>query len=259
MGPIALFDKSFLQALSVDESVWFDCFFYPNICPLFYVETLADLGKALKPGRKAEHEVASIAEKSPQLHGGPNVFHGDLCVADLMGQPISMARRIVAGGGRRVRVDGKPGVVYEASPESQAFSRWQDGRFFAVEYQFARTWRKAVAEVDLKGAAKHFRALGIDSKSCRTLEDAKNKKLSTEVVSASTRGLQRLLLCMSRLGVPNRLQRQILQAWKEKGCPTLVEYTSYAAYVATVDLFFHAAIAARLIGEERPSNRVDVA
>ena len=43
MGPIILFDKSALQALSVDESVWFDQFFIPVICPIFFVETLADL------------------------------------------------------------------------------------------------------------------------------------------------------------------------------------------------------------------------
>ncbi len=42
MGPITLFDKSFLQSLSIDESVWFDNFFYSVICPIFYVETLAE-------------------------------------------------------------------------------------------------------------------------------------------------------------------------------------------------------------------------
>lgn len=45
MVPIALFDKSFLQSLSVDKSVWFDHFFLPVVCPLFFVETLADLTK----------------------------------------------------------------------------------------------------------------------------------------------------------------------------------------------------------------------
>jgi hypothetical protein len=37
MGPIALFDKSFIQSLSVDESVWFDHFFMPVVCPIFFV------------------------------------------------------------------------------------------------------------------------------------------------------------------------------------------------------------------------------
>lgn len=30
MGPIALFDESFLQKLTVDEAVWFDHFFMRN-------------------------------------------------------------------------------------------------------------------------------------------------------------------------------------------------------------------------------------
>jgi hypothetical protein len=69
MGLIALFDKSFLQSLSVDESVWFDHFFIPNICPLFYVETLADLEKSVREGRTPEREVGRIAEKTPVMRG----------------------------------------------------------------------------------------------------------------------------------------------------------------------------------------------
>jgi hypothetical protein len=63
MGPIALFDKSFLQSLTVDESVWFDHFFLAVVSPFFYVETLADLGKSLGGGRTPEDEVRIIAEK----------------------------------------------------------------------------------------------------------------------------------------------------------------------------------------------------
>ncbi len=54
MGPTVLFDKSFLQSLTVDESVIFDHFFIAVICPLFYVETLADFEKAVRQGRTPE-------------------------------------------------------------------------------------------------------------------------------------------------------------------------------------------------------------
>ena len=67
MGPIALFDKSFLQSLSLDESVWFAHFFMPVVCPLFYVETLADLEKAVRAGRTPEQEVGIIARKFPEV------------------------------------------------------------------------------------------------------------------------------------------------------------------------------------------------
>ena len=53
MGPITIFDKSALQALSMDEAVWFDAFFLANVVPVFYVETLADLEKEIGDGQDA--------------------------------------------------------------------------------------------------------------------------------------------------------------------------------------------------------------
>jgi len=80
MGPIILFDKSALQALSIDESVWFDQFFVSVICPIFFVETLADLEKSIRTGRTPEEEVGLIAVRTPQMSGQPNVNHIDLCI-----------------------------------------------------------------------------------------------------------------------------------------------------------------------------------
>lgn len=257
MGPIALFDKSFLQALSVPESVWFDHYFYPNICPLFYVETLADLEKELKAGRRSEHEVAALAEKTPEMHGGPNVFHGELVAASLMGYEVPMNHRIVVAGGRPVRSRGKSGVVYETSPEAKAFSRWQAGRFMEVEWQFARVWRDAVNGIDLAAGARHLRAMGITSKSCKTLKDAKD--LADAVVCGQSNRLERMSLGFALLGVPTKVQRGILDRWRKSGCPPFHEFAPYAAHVATVDLFFHFSLAAGLIGEERRSNKVDMA
>jgi hypothetical protein len=103
MGPVALFDKSFLQSLSLDESVWFDQFYIPNISPLFYVETLADLDKEISKGRTAEQVVGNIAEKTPQVSGVPNVHHSELLLANLLRQPISMSNRPIVAGGRPVK------------------------------------------------------------------------------------------------------------------------------------------------------------
>ena len=92
MGPITLFDKSFLQALSTDEAVWFDNFFYPVIAPLFYIETLADLWKKPREGKTAEQEVGIIAAKTPQMRGGPCYFHHQLCINDLLGKHCATHR-----------------------------------------------------------------------------------------------------------------------------------------------------------------------
>src|SRR5215468_8935772 len=126
MGPIALFDKSFLQSLSLDESVFFDHFFMAVICPLFYVETLADLEKRVREGRTPEQEVGIIADKAPEMSGGPCAFHMDLAAMNLLGVSVPMDGRIPTTGGRPVRVDGKPGFVHPVSPEAEAFNRWQN-------------------------------------------------------------------------------------------------------------------------------------
>jgi len=132
MGPITLFDKSFLQSLSLDESVWFDHFFYPVISPLFYVETLADLEKAVRHGRTPEQEVGIIADKTPDLHGGPCIHHVNLCLANMMGNQIPLNGRIPVAGGRPVKSNGQSGKVFETLPEAEAFKRWQKGGFLVV-------------------------------------------------------------------------------------------------------------------------------
>ena len=121
--PIALFDKSFLQSLSLDESVWFDHFFLTNVCPLFYVETMADLEKSPRKGRTEEDEVKIIADKFPQMHGMPCAHHTELCTANLLGRGVPMTGQILlAGPAQLVKTDGKSGAIYEPSPEAEAFS-----------------------------------------------------------------------------------------------------------------------------------------
>src|SRR2546422_918970 len=93
MGPILIFDKSALELLSVDESVWLDTFFWCNITPLFYVEVLADLAKPAKRGRVARTPtmiVAEIAVKTPSTGSYPNAPHHELVLADLAGAEIEM-------------------------------------------------------------------------------------------------------------------------------------------------------------------------
>jgi hypothetical protein len=56
MGPITLFDKSFLEMLNVDEAALFDALFSANICPIFYTEVLADLDK-MPPGERSQEKI----------------------------------------------------------------------------------------------------------------------------------------------------------------------------------------------------------
>jgi hypothetical protein len=98
MGPNILFDKSFLQSLSVDESVFFDHFFFPGVCPLFFVETLADLEKAVREGRTPDQEVGIIATKVPEMSGAQMAHHSRVALQSLLGNSLpTSARNAVLG------------------------------------------------------------------------------------------------------------------------------------------------------------------
>lgn len=258
MGPIALFDKSFLQSLSLDESVWFDHFFYPTICPLFYVETLADLSKSGGSGRTPEDEVRIIADKTPVQAGGPCIHHRELCIANLMGHPVPMTGQIPIAGGRIVKgPDGKRGVVYDHSPEAQAFARWQQGAFGEIERKFAAGWRRMLTTLDLSTTANRMRTLGINPKECNSVERV--HAIATALVHHREKPFDQMALLFACLEIPPDLQRTVLQRWSLDQYRPLAEYAPYAAHVLVVELFFQIALAANLISADRASNRVDVA
>lgn len=257
MGPVALFDKSFLQSLSLDESVWFDHFFYPTICPLFYVETLADLTKSDGAGRSPEEGVRIIADKTPVQAGGPCVHHRDLCVANLMGRPVPMNGQIPVAGGRMVKgPDGKRAVVYDQSPEAQAFQRWQRGEFREIERKFASGWRRMLTTLDLPAVAQRMRTLGISPKECKTVEKA--YAIAAALVHQREQPIDQMALLFAFLEFPPDLQRAVLQRWSIDQYRPLAEYAPYAAHVLVVELFFQIALAAHLISADRASNRVDI-
>jgi len=257
VGPITLFDKSFLQSLSVDESVWFDHFFLSNVCPLFYVETLADLEKAVRKGRTPEQEVGTIADKFPEMNSSPNAHHASLCLGDLMGHSVPMTGQIPLMCGRPVRVGGRTGVVYQESPEAAAFRRWQRREFLEIERVYAKAWRKALATLDLAEIARASKAIGISGDSCTTLQQA--KAVADGVVNARDNPRERIELALLFLNVPQECHGEIVERWRTAGYPSLATYAPYAAYVLTIEIFFQVALAAHLIASERPSNRVDIA
>lgn len=253
MGPILIFDKSTLQSLSIDEAVWLDTFYYANITPLFFVETLADLEKEVAAGRTPEQVVGGLAEKTPIRGGGPNVHHGALCLANLLGDPVLMDNRILLAGGRCVIADGRRGVIFERPPEMEALERWKQGEFLDVERLFARAWRRALSELDLANTTARL----IGGARIRDLADA--KRAAEEFVRQDRERYGVLSFALDRLQIPNQFRGDIIRRWKAEGGPRLVDYAPYAAYVLTVEMFFSLAMGAGLESTERRSHKIDLA
>jgi hypothetical protein len=260
MGPIVLFDKSFLQSLSVDEAVWFDHFFMPVVCPIFFVETLADLTKQPRPGstRTPQEEVRILADKSPVMSASPCVHHMHLAISNLLGHSAPHLGQVPIAGGRPVRnKEGKPGVVFEKSPEAESFSRWQRSEFFEVERDAASSWRAMLASLNLPEVAQGMRQLGITPKNCKSINEAYG--IAAGLVHSRAEPEVQVGLLFTFLNVPHHLRGQIIQDWSSAGFPPLAYHAPFAAHVLTVEIFFQIALAANLISTERTSNRADIA
>jgi hypothetical protein len=253
MGPVALFDKSFLQALSLDEAVWFDRFLSGVICPIFFVETLADLAKEPSKRRPAEVIVRELALRSPEMGSIICGFHIDLVISNLLGQDIPLDGRVPRSGSRPVKF----GTVYEKTLEDLAFQRWERGEFYEVERTAASIWRRQLSEIDLTVIARELKALGINGKSCKTLEDARD--FARAIVNGTQKAMSRFALAFAFFNVPTRFHQQIAARWERTGRQPFDKFAPYAAFALTIEVFFQIALAANQIAAERPSNRTDIA
>ena len=257
MGPLTLFDKSFLQSLSLDEAVWFDGFFSPVTCPIFFVETLADLAKSTTK-RSPDTEVRIIADKTPSLHSYPVAFHARLATGNLLGHAIPMDSRVpISNSFKYVSGGGTSGAVFDESEELKAFSRWQDGKFHEVERLFASLWRNLLNDADLSAVPRALQSLGINGKSCKSLTEA--EALAQSVTNTTRFPSLPLSMAVKLMNLPRYQHGPLMQAWKDAGQPSLSTFAPYAAYALTVEIYFHIALAAGLESSKRPSNRIDMA
>jgi len=255
MGPSVVFDKSALQALSMDESVWFDQFLMGNITPLFYVETLADLEKGVRKGKTPEQVVGGLAAKTP-LEAVPNVHHRRMYLQELAGDPQPMdGRPVLAGGTPKRAPDGKVALHFKEFPEAAALARWQNGEFIEIERMVAKDWRRELAEQDVDariGVLKNILPTGLRISNLSGL-----KTFIDEFCSQSDKHV--LNLMMDVLDVPGPGRPKVIHKWELAGKPPLNRFAPYAIHVFKVDLLYYLGIYRGFISGERASNKADMA
>ncbi|RUX02654.1 hypothetical protein EOA30_17665, partial [Mesorhizobium sp. M8A.F.Ca.ET.059.01.1.1] len=254
-----MFDKSFLQMLSVDEAVIFDALFPTVIAPVYYAEVLADLAKEPKHGGPAERAVSTLAGKTPIMHCYPTAYHAYVIASELNGQKVPMDGRPTRPGGRASRGrDGKTTIIYDEAPETIAFSRWQDQKFEELEHEFAARWRAQLAASDHAAAAKLIKGHLKIADDPKNLDDA--FAIAQRVVNGDGQAFLALkTACELLLQLPDRDFRDVGEKWKAAGRPKLGDYAPYTAYCLVVDIFFYVAVDKKMISPDRPSNWIDIA
>jgi hypothetical protein len=196
-----------------------------------------------------------IADKTPEMHGNLSAFHGHICVAELLGYRIPMTGRIMLPRGRPVRYGNQSGVVFEEAPEIQALRRWQEGKFREVEHIFARLWRGMLSLADFDKVARTLKGLGLRPARCKRLEDAKH--IADAVINSYDNPNERIRLTFWLLGIPKKLQNDILLRWTLEEQPPLTKFAPYASFVLSVQVFFQIARATNLISK-KPATVMDI-
>lgn len=144
-GPVLIFDKSSLESLTLDEAVLLDNFYTSNVVPLFFVECLADLERAMVRMKSTpEQLVGSLATRTPDMQACANVHHLSILQEELLGRfdLDSVLLRPVRSGGRPVQLGDSKGMVFLATQEEEAVQRWARREFLELERGIARGWRR---------------------------------------------------------------------------------------------------------------------
>jgi hypothetical protein len=256
-GPSIIFDKSSLESLSLDEAVLMDNFYMSNITPLLYVECLADLEKQMRSNSTPEQLVGSLADRTPEAQGMPNVHHLSILQGELSRQ-FDLAQvhgRVAVAGGEPVQLGDKKGFVFRRTPEAEAFERWTCREFLDVERNLAKQWRRALTGIDLNalscsvlGELGHWRKP-------KDLEDAKH----LADIAIDTMDPEWLLrFGLNLLGVPEATE-WVLQEWISRRRPPLREHVPYFIFMLTINIFFCLVLPTQLLRNVKASHQIDLA
>lgn len=254
MGPSALFDKSFLQSLSVDEAVWFDHFMLPVICPIFIVETLGDLYKEGK-NRKGIDDLKYLAHKAPEKDGHPTIAHWKLINSELKGQRLTLDFRPHLEGGRPTLLNGRKGLTFDHIEEFKTFERWKNEEFEEVEKTLAKSWRNYLENGSISIEDNFLNSISPPKQQIKTIKDVAEHSKGMLLSISNEYSLFDYIF--SNFNIP-QTERQYIYALYQQSKPTPFHLQfPYLHHILTVECFFFLGVRASLIAAERLTNHVD--
>ncbi|MGB6874454.1 MAG: hypothetical protein WBD87_00330 [Candidatus Acidiferrales bacterium] len=234
-----------------------DNFFMSNITPLFFVECLADLEKAIRSKSTPEQLVGSLAARTPESQSYPNVHHSTILRGELAGRIDlkTVHGRVMLAGGRHVQLGDKKGVIFEHSPEAEAVSRWCKREFLELERNIARQWRRALTGIDLKAMVQSVASALGPWRKPNSLQDARNMA-DTIIDNMDQEWLIRFGLNL--LGAPETVE-YVVNTWVQKRRPPLRDHLPYFVFMLKINIFFCLVLPTQLLSNVKPSHKVDLA
>jgi hypothetical protein len=256
-GPILIFDKSSLESLNLDEAVLLDNFYLSNITPLFFVECLADLEKAIKSSSTPEQLVGSLADRTPDMQACVNVHHMTILKGELsrLFDLKSAHYRPHIAGGKPVQLGDSKGMFFQRSEEEEALNRWTHREFIELERGFAKKWRNALSQIDLDAMVKRVMGELGHWRKPKSLDEA--KKIADTIIDYMDPEWL-IGFGLDLLGVPEATE-WVRNDWVSKRRPPLRDHLPYFIFMLTINIFFCLVLPAQLLRDIKPSHQIDLA
>lgn len=257
-GPSLIFDKSSLESLNLDEAVLLDNFYRSTITPLFFVECLADLEKAIRSKSTPEQLVGSIAARTPESQCCANVHHTTILQGELARKfnLNEIVERPMIAGGKPVQLEDKKGMLFQRSPEEEALERWTRREFLGVERSFAKEWRAAIMRINHDDLVKAVRAGVGNWRKPKSLPDAKEM---ADFIIDNMDPEWLIGFGLELLGVPVTATALVRSDWTARRRPAIREYLPYFTLMLTINVFFSLVLPTQLLRDVKPSHQIDLA
>jgi hypothetical protein len=256
-GPSLIFDKSSLESLNLDEATLLDNFYRSSITPLFFVECLADLEKAIKSRSTPEQLVGSLAMRTPDAQSCAHAHHRRILGQELSGHLdlSQVLERPMVPHGEPVQLGDKRGIVFRRSPEEEALERWTRGEFLEVERCHAKVWRQAIMRINHDDLVKIITAGVGHWRKPKSLEDAK-QIADTIIDNMDPEWL--IGFGLELLDIPEATV-YVRRTWTEKRKPPIRDYLPYLTLMLTINIFFSLVVQTPLLRNVKQSHQVDLA
>lgn len=234
-----------------------DNFYMSTVTPLFFVECLADLEKKMSSGSTPEQLVGSLADRTPESQGYPNVHHMAILNAELSRQfdIKTVYGRVAMAHGEPVQLGEKKGVVYRRSKEQEALERWTHRQFLEVERNIAKEWRRSLTRVDFEAMVKHVMGHIGPWRTPKTLAEAK-QIADTIIDYMDPEWLLRFGFDL--LGTPDATD-WVINDWVSRRRPPLRDHVPYFIFMLTINIFFCLVLPTQLLRNVTASHNIDLA
>jgi len=243
-GPSLIFDKSALESLNLDEAVLLDNFYRSNITPLFFVECLADLEKAIRCRSTPEQLVGSLALRTPESQSCATAHHTKV-LANELARKFDLSQvleRPMVPYGQPVQLGDKKGIVFRRSPEEEALQRWTHHEFLEVERGFAKQWRNALMRVNHDDLVKTV-MVGIGHwRKPESLEDAKQM---ADYIIDNMDPEWLVGFGLELLDLPEATQI-VRDDWTARRKPPIRQHLPYFAFMLSINILFSSPSSSRL-------------